>query len=141
MSPGASASTVYWTITGASNAVSAGERAEPVAEQPVPDLPGDGKAAVDQIELALLAALKAGTEAGDVARADRYSTRPEPERPAFRYGATIECANGWRLFLTCVVPPVEARSSPTTGTTSPRRRCRPGRSPPRRGPTMMGQVA
>ncbi|KDN80481.1 hypothetical protein [Kitasatospora cheerisanensis] len=95
------AGTVYWTVTGASNtAPAAAVEGERLAEQPTPDLPGGGKAATGEIEQALLTALAAGAEEGHVLRAERYSTRPVP--PGFRYGLTVDCADGWRLFATCV---------------------------------------
>ncbi|MFD9594618.1 hypothetical protein ACFWA9_17920 [Kitasatospora sp. NPDC059973] len=40
-----------------------------------------------------------GDAAGGIVRVDRYSTRPDP--PAVRYGATLECRVGWKLFLSC----------------------------------------
>ncbi|MGW4805825.1 hypothetical protein [Kitasatospora sp. NPDC004272] len=94
------AGTVYWTITGASNTAAAAADGEHLAEQPAPDLPGGGKAAVAEIEQALLAALAASPEKDTFVRAERYSTRPTP--PGFRYGMTVDCRDGWRLFATCV---------------------------------------
>ncbi|MFF0297221.1 hypothetical protein ACFYST_28835 [Kitasatospora sp. NPDC004614] len=90
-----------WTITGASNTAPAAADGEQLAEQPMPDLPGGGKAQVAEIEQALLTALAASEQKGAVVRAVRYSTRPAP--PGFRYGATIDFTDGWRLFATCVL--------------------------------------
>ncbi|MFD5565915.1 hypothetical protein [Kitasatospora griseola] len=93
------AGTVYWTITGASNTAPAAADGERLAEQPLPDLPG-GKAATDQIEQALLTALKAGDADQHFVRAERYST--QESRPAVRYGATVDAVDGWRLFVACI---------------------------------------
>ncbi|MEV7122227.1 hypothetical protein [Kitasatospora griseola] len=94
------AGTVYWTITGASNTAPAAADGEKLAEQPTPDLPGGGKAPVAEIEQALLTALAASERKGTAVRAERYSTCPTP--PGFRYGATVDFTDGWRLFATCV---------------------------------------
>ncbi|MFJ1796817.1 hypothetical protein [Kitasatospora griseola] len=95
----ATAGTVYWTITGASNTAptAGGERLGP---QPLPDLPGGRKAATDQIEQALLTALKAGDVDQHFVRAERYSTLES--RPAVQYGVTVDAIDGWRLFVACV---------------------------------------
>ncbi|RAJ31273.1 hypothetical protein K353_06177 [Kitasatospora sp. SolWspMP-SS2h] len=93
------AGTVYWTITGASNTAPAAG-GEHLAEQPAPDLPGWGKVATGEIEQALLSALAASSARDTVVRAERYSTRLA--LPGFRYGLTVDCADGWRLFATCV---------------------------------------
>ncbi|MBO1413254.1 hypothetical protein [Streptomyces sp. FH025] len=55
--------------------------------------------AVALVEQALVAAATADGTSGDVVRVDRYSTHPDP--PAVRYGATLECRDGWKLFLSC----------------------------------------
>ncbi|WP_327071096.1 hypothetical protein [Kitasatospora sp. NBC_01302] len=90
---------VWWTITGAGGAAptqavsgNAGE------ETQLPDLTGR-PVAVALVEQALVAAATAGDASSDVVRVDRYSTRPDP--PAVRYGATLECRDGWKLFLSC----------------------------------------
>ncbi|MFJ1756496.1 hypothetical protein [Kitasatospora sp. NPDC088134] len=93
---GAAAS--YWTITGASS-TAAPEGANGIGPQPVPELTG-GKVRTAEVEQALLAALAAGAGEGQVLRAERYSTRPEP--PSVRYGATIDTDDRWRLFIACV---------------------------------------
>jgi hypothetical protein len=93
-------SRVWWTITGASPAPSGpssvpdGTDPDPV---PVPDLTGR-PVPVAYVEQALIgvAITHAG---GEICRIDRYSTRPAP--PAVRYGATIACRDGWKLFLSC----------------------------------------
>ncbi|MEV7358005.1 hypothetical protein [Kitasatospora sp. NPDC091276] len=86
---------VWWTITGASGpapTITTGDGAESVD---VPDLTGSS-VPVDLVEQALVASAIA---AGGIVRVDRYSTRPDP--PAVRYGATLECRDGWKLFLSC----------------------------------------
>ncbi|GLW58135.1 hypothetical protein [Kitasatospora phosalacinea] len=94
------AGTVFWMLTGASNTAPAAADGEQLAEQPAPDLPGGGKAQVAEIEQALLTALAASPDKDTVVRAERYSTRETP--PGFRYGVTVDCRDGWRLFATCV---------------------------------------
>ncbi|MBC3844644.1 hypothetical protein GXW82_44055 [Streptacidiphilus sp. 4-A2] len=80
-------------VTGASGvAPAAGDQEQP-DPVPVPDLTTD-KVSVGALEQALLAAV---ATAPGVARLDRYSTRSAP--PAVGFGATIDCADGWRLFL------------------------------------------
>ncbi|WP_371484238.1 hypothetical protein [Kitasatospora sp. NBC_00315] len=89
---------VWWTITGASGpapTVTTGDGAEGVE---VPDLTGSS-VAVALVEQALVAAAAADNPDGGIVRADRYSTRSDP--PAVRYGATLECRDGWKLFLSC----------------------------------------
>lgn len=67
-------------------------------ETQVPDLTSR-PVAVALVEQALVAAATADGTSGDVVRVDRYSTHPDP--PAVRYGATLECRDGWKLFLSC----------------------------------------
>jgi hypothetical protein len=86
---------VWWTITGASGpapTITTGDGAESVD---VPDLRGSS-VPVALVEQALVASAIA---AGGIVRVDRYSTRPDP--PAVRYGAMLECRDGWKLFLSC----------------------------------------
>ncbi len=64
----------------------------------MPDLTGR-LAAVALVEQALVATATAVDASCDVVRVDRYSTCPHP--PAVRYGATLECRDGWKLFLSC----------------------------------------
>src|SRR5689334_15828524 len=74
------AGSVHWMLSGASGvAPAAGER---LAPQP-------------------LTALAAGDTDGQVVRAESYSTSPVP--PAVRYGITVDMADGWRLFVACVL--------------------------------------
>ena len=97
---------VWRTITGASGpapTITTGysDGAESVE---VPDLTGSSVpvALVEQALVAVavaVAAVAADDAAGGIVRADRYSTRPDP--PAVRYGATLECRDGWKLFLSC----------------------------------------
>ncbi|RKE02890.1 hypothetical protein [Streptomyces sp. TLI_171] len=94
------AGTVFWTITGASNTAPAAEAGERLAEQPAPDLPG-GTAATAEIEQALLTALQKADSDRHFVRARRYSTQTVV--PAVGYGATVDCTDGWRLFLACVL--------------------------------------
>jgi hypothetical protein len=91
---------VWWTITGTSPAPAGPPvhpaRTEP-APGPVPDLTGQ-PVPVAHVEQAMIAT--AVTQApGQICHIDRYSTRPDP--PAVRYGATIGCRDGWKLFLSC----------------------------------------
>lgn len=84
---------VLWMVTGAScvaPAAGAQEQPEPV---PVPDLSA-AKVPVAAVEQALLAVT--ATVPG-VVRVDRYSTRFAP--PAVGFGATVDFADGRRLFL------------------------------------------
>jgi hypothetical protein len=88
----------WWTITGASP-VGTAQDSGPAGENPVPvpDLTSR-PVPVANLEQALIATALA--HAGDqVCGIDRYSTRPGP--PAVRYGATITCRDGWKLFLSC----------------------------------------
>ncbi|MFI8086189.1 hypothetical protein ACIF6L_36015 [Kitasatospora sp. NPDC086009] len=65
----------------------------------VPDLAGSS-VPVALVEQALVAAAVAADDAvGGIVRVDRYSTRPDP--PAVRYGATLECRDGRKPFLSC----------------------------------------
>ncbi|MFJ5926473.1 hypothetical protein ACIQF6_28110 [Kitasatospora sp. NPDC092948] len=90
---------VYWAITGAQGFAAAPEDGGGPGPQPVPNLAG-GKTATADVEQALLAALMSDVDEGHVVRVERYSTGPNP--PTFRYGATIDCRDTWRLFITCV---------------------------------------
>ncbi|WP_329491132.1 hypothetical protein OG618_32290 [Kitasatospora sp. NBC_01246] len=69
----------------------------------VPDLTGSSVpvALVEQalVAAAVAAAVAADDAAGGIVRVDRYGTRPDP--PVVRYGATLECRDGWKLFLSC----------------------------------------
>ncbi|MGA5817740.1 hypothetical protein ACPC54_07770 [Kitasatospora sp. NPDC094028] len=67
----------------------------------MPDLTGPPVpvALVEQALIAAATAAEADDPAGAVVRVDRYSTHPNP--PAVRYGATLECRDGWKLFLSC----------------------------------------
>ncbi|MFD8483595.1 hypothetical protein [Kitasatospora sp. NPDC059673] len=94
------AGTVFWMLTGANNTAPAAADDERLADQPMPDLPGGGKAATAEVEQALLTALAASAEKDNAVRAERYSTRPTP--PGFRYGMAADFTDGWRLFATCV---------------------------------------
>ncbi|MFD5432357.1 hypothetical protein ACFWJ4_09300 [Kitasatospora sp. NPDC127067] len=92
---------VWWTIAGASGTAPTittgdGDGAESVE---APDLTGSS-IPVALVEQALVAAAMAADDpAAGIVRVDRYSTRPDP--PAVRYGATLECRDGWKLFLSC----------------------------------------
>jgi hypothetical protein len=92
---------VWWSITGATGPTSPtgsgpGASAE---DTQVPDLTGP-PVPVAHLEQALVAtASRAGDPSSGVVRTDRYSLRPNP--PAVRYGATLDCADGWKLFLSC----------------------------------------
>ncbi|MEY9874633.1 hypothetical protein ABH931_004133 [Streptacidiphilus sp. MAP12-33] len=89
---------VWWTITGASGPAPT-KADDSVDATEVPDLTGSS-VAVAHVEQALVAtAACADDPSGGVVRADRYSVRPNP--PAVRYGATLECRDGWKLFLSC----------------------------------------
>lgn len=89
---------VYWMVTGASAVAPPANPEERLEPQPLPNLSG-GQVPVAAVEQALLATL--ATVAGEqIARADRYSTRPAP--PAVGYGATIDCTDGWRIFIAAV---------------------------------------
>jgi hypothetical protein len=80
-------------VTGASGVAPAAgdqEQPEPVA---VPDLTA-AKVPLSALEQALLAV---AVTAPGVVRVDRYSTRPVP--PAVGFGATVDCREGWRLFV------------------------------------------
>jgi hypothetical protein len=87
---------VWWSITGAHGPAPATDDGSEAVE--APDLTG-GPTAVALVEQALVAAATSDQARGDVVRVDRYSTRPNP--PAVRYGATLECRDGWKLFLSC----------------------------------------
>ncbi|MFF2073300.1 hypothetical protein ACFVXG_00925 [Kitasatospora sp. NPDC058162] len=90
---------VWWSITGASGSAPAQAPAGTATEKTqVPDLTGR-PVAVALVEQALVATATADGASSDVVRVDRYSTRPDP--PAVRYGATLECRDGWKLFLSC----------------------------------------
>ena len=88
----------WWTITGASPS-GAAPGSGPPGEGPVP-VPGltSRPVPVAAVEQALIATAVAHA-GGQVCGIDRYSTRPDP--PAVRYGATITCRDGWKLFLSC----------------------------------------
>ncbi|WP_042365697.1 hypothetical protein [Streptacidiphilus neutrinimicus] len=93
--------TVWWTITGASGPAPTVVADDGPETAEVPDLTGS-PVPVASVELALVAtATAAGADdpSAGVFRVDRYSTRPNP--PAVRYGATLECRDGWKLFLSC----------------------------------------
>jgi hypothetical protein len=84
---------VCWMVTGASGVAAAAgdqEQPEPVA---VPDL-GAAKVPLGAVEQALLAVV---VTAPGVVRFERYSTCPVP--PVVGFGATVDFADGWRLFL------------------------------------------
>ncbi|MFJ6141148.1 hypothetical protein [Kitasatospora sp. NPDC092286] len=92
---------VWWTITGASGSAPAVTNGDGDGDGgvEVPDLTGSS-VPVALVEQALVAAaVGADDAAGGIVRVDRYSTRPDP--PAVRYGATLECRDGWKLFLSC----------------------------------------
>ncbi|WP_037603802.1 hypothetical protein [Streptacidiphilus rugosus] len=94
----ASGGQVWWAITGASGPAPAADAVSGEALE-VPDLTGPS-VPVALVEQALVAtAVGADDPTGGVLRADRYSIRPNP--PAVRYGATLECRDGWKLFLSC----------------------------------------
>jgi hypothetical protein len=87
----------YWMVTGASAvapAAVAGERPEPV---PVPTFPAD-RVPLGLVEQAVEAIVVQA--APGVVRLDRYSLHPTP--PAVGFGATVDCEDGWRLFLSAV---------------------------------------
>lgn len=84
---------VCWMVTGASGVASAAGEQEQPELVAVPDLSA-GKVPLGALEQALLAV--AVTIPG-VVRVDRYSTRPAP--PAVGFGATVDCQDGWRLFV------------------------------------------
>ncbi|MFD9691141.1 hypothetical protein ACFXPX_43110 [Kitasatospora sp. NPDC059146] len=86
---------VWWSVTGALGPAPTTEPAKAEGVE-APDLTGQ-PVAVALVEQALVAA--ASDPCGDVVRAERYSTRPNP--PAVRYGATLECGDGWKLYLSC----------------------------------------
>jgi hypothetical protein len=88
----------WWTITGTSPGP-ASLPGDPAGTSPVPapDLTGQA-APVAHVEQALVATVLTHAP-GEVCHIDRYSTRPSP--PAVRYGATITCRDGWKLFLSC----------------------------------------
>ncbi|MDH6130058.1 hypothetical protein [Kitasatospora sp. GP82] len=91
-----SGANVHWMVTGASGvAPAAGD--DRLAPPALPDLTTSPTQLAD-VELALLATLARSTEG--VVRADRYSTRAQP--PAVVFGATVDCTDGWRLFLSAV---------------------------------------
>ncbi|WP_042365291.1 hypothetical protein [Streptacidiphilus neutrinimicus] len=106
---------VWWTITGASGPAPAsattGDTGEAdTAAVQVPDLTGSS-VPVAHVEQALVAtAAEADDPSGGVIRADRYSVRPNP--PAVRYGATLECRDGWKLFLSCYGTTPPGRTKP-----------------------------
>lgn len=66
-------------------------------EQPAPVATPDLTAAKVKLALVEQAVLAASAQAPGVVRWDRYSTRPNP--PAVGFGATIDCDDTWRLFL------------------------------------------
>ena len=84
---------VCWMVTGASGVVGPAADQEQMAPVPVPDLSA-AKMSVAAVEQALIAV--AATAPG-ASRWDRYSTRPAP--PAVGFGATVDFADGWRLFV------------------------------------------
>ncbi|MFF2546487.1 hypothetical protein ACFVUY_28535 [Kitasatospora sp. NPDC058063] len=92
---------MWWTITGASGpapTITTGD-GDGDGSVEVPDLTGSS-VPVALVEQGLVAsAVAADDPAGGVVRVDRYSTRPDP--PAVRYGATLECRDGWKFFLSC----------------------------------------
>jgi hypothetical protein len=91
--------TVYWMITGSSgHPVPVGARLGP---QPLSNLAGP-RVPVAEVEQALVTAAAGADSEGHFVRADRYSPRPEAERPAVVYGATLDCADGWKLYLACL---------------------------------------
>ncbi|WP_037599697.1 hypothetical protein [Streptacidiphilus rugosus] len=95
----ASGGQVWWTITGASGPAPTTGASDEAPGEKVPDLTGQS-VPVALVEQALVAtAAGADDPTGGVLRADRYSIRPNP--PAVRYGATLECRDGWKLFLSC----------------------------------------
>jgi hypothetical protein len=88
---------VYWMITGSSgHSVPSGTRLGP---QPLPDL-ARARVPVAAVEQALVTTAAGADE--HFVRADRYSTRPEAQRPTVTYGATLDCADGWTLYLACL---------------------------------------
>ena len=87
-------------VSGASGVAPAAGEDECLAPRPLPEL-GGGKVATAQVEQALLTALAAGDTDGRIIRADRYSTSPTPS--AVGYGITVDMADGWRLFVACVL--------------------------------------
>lgn len=99
-------------VTGASGVAPAANPEERLEPQPQPDLSG-GNVPLATVERALVATL--ATAAGEqIARADRYSTRPAP--PAVSYGATIDC----RISSADLVQVNRSSSSPAFRRTSPR---------------------
>jgi hypothetical protein len=95
----AGAGTVYWMVSGASGVVPLGEAGEHLAPGALPE-PSGGKVATAWVEQALVTALAAGDVERHVLRASRYSTRPVA--PAVGYGVTVDCTDGWRLFVACI---------------------------------------
>ncbi|WP_042404770.1 hypothetical protein [Streptacidiphilus carbonis] len=87
---------VCWMVTGASNVAPAASGQEQPELVGVPDLTAT-KPSLATVEQALLAA---AVTAPGVLRVDRYSTRPTPT--AVGAGATVDFADGWRLFLSVV---------------------------------------
>ncbi|SEK43698.1 hypothetical protein [Streptacidiphilus jiangxiensis] len=106
---------VWWSITGASGpapatATTADSGDIDATAVEVPDLTGTS-VPVAHVEQALVAtATGADDPSSGVVRADRYSLRPNP--PAVRYGATLECRDGWKLFLSCYGTARPGRTKP-----------------------------
>ncbi|MEY9849522.1 hypothetical protein [Streptacidiphilus sp. MAP5-3] len=99
---------VWWSITGASGPAPTTD--EGFSAEEIPDLTGSS-VPVAHVEQALVAtAAGADDPSGGVVRADRYSVRPNP--PAVRYGATLECRDGWKLFLSCYGTSRPGRTKP-----------------------------
>ncbi|TDT93317.1 hypothetical protein EDD99_8126 [Streptomyces sp. 846.5] len=87
----------YWMVTGASGVAPAavgGERPAPLA---VPEFPAD-RVPLGLVEQAVTAVVVQA--APGVVRLDRYGLRPAP--PAVVFGATVDCEDGWRLFVSAV---------------------------------------
>ncbi|MEY9961359.1 hypothetical protein [Streptacidiphilus sp. MAP5-52] len=84
---------VCWMVTGASGVAPAADGQEQPQPVAVPGLSA-AKMPLGALEQALLAV---AVTAPGVVRWDRYSTRPAP--PAVGFGATIDCEDSWRLFL------------------------------------------
>ncbi|MFE0457756.1 hypothetical protein ACFW1A_00665 [Kitasatospora sp. NPDC058965] len=92
----AGGASVHWMVTGASGVAPTIERKEPDQAE-FPDLTTSPVKVAD-IELALQATILRAAEG--VLRVSRYSTRPEP--PAVVFGLTVDCSDGWRLFVSAV---------------------------------------